>query len=713
MRDVAAKHLPMLFPVLICASVLVIVVPLPPAVMDVLLAGNLTLSVLLLLATIYARNPLELSVFPTVLLALTLARLVLNIATTRLILSGAASRGTQAAGGVIEAFGEFVAGGSVAIGVIMFAVLLIVNWLVVTKGSTRISEVAARFALDGMPGKQMAIDADLSAGVIDSETATKRRAEVAEQADFYGSMDGASKFVRGDAVAGLVITLINVVAGLYIGVFENGMALGEAAGVFTTLTIGDGLVSQVPAFLVSIAAGLIVTRSSTDQNLQADMLSQVFRHPAAMYLSGAFLAATAFTGLPTVPLLSLAAGCLLVGRTLSQSQEKRAAESLAKEKAEQTQAPEPQPEDRLGVDPLGLDLGVGLLKLADPSAGGDLLDRVTKVRHRVAEELGMILPKVRIRDNVRLPATEYQISIRGVPVAWGEIVPDAVLAIDTGQVVRPVPGLETQDPAFGRPARWVEGKDANRAEMNGYSIAEPSAVVVTHLTEVVRDHAPELLSRQQVHSLVDHVKETAPQLVEELIPSAFKVTHLHQVMCNLLDERLPVQDLETIIESLGDHADKTKDPTILTEYVRHALARTICKQYRGRDRVLHAVTVDPTVEDVLAAGFDFGEQGLVVRLSPQTADAFNAALGPQLEQLTGKGFQPVLLCSPTVRAGVRHITAPRFPRLAVLSLNEITRDTEVESHGQVDPAAVQASLPAARQPAPEADPAAPQPNMSV
>ena len=714
MRDFAARHLPLLFPGLICASVLVIVVPLPPAVMDLLLSGNLTLSVVLLLATIYVRNPLELSVFPTVLLALTLARLVLNIATTRLILSGAAERGTQAAGGVIEAFGSFVADGSIAIGVIMFAVLLIVNWLVVTKGSTRISEVAARFALDGMPGKQMAIDADLSAGVIDSETAQARRNEVAEQADFYGSMDGASKFVRGDAVAGLVITLINVFAGLYIGVFENGMSVGQAASVFTTLTIGDGLVSQVPAFLVSIASGLIVTRSANDQNLQSDMLGQLFRHPAALHLSGAFLAAMSFTGLPTLPLLSLAAGCVAVGYSIGQSRRADAARAEREAEADQAAPPEPQPEDRLGVDALELELGVGLLKLADAGSGGDLLDRVTKVRHRIAEDLGMILPKVRIRDNVRLPQTEYQISLRGAAVAWGEIVPDAVLAIDTGQVAREVPGLETRDPAFDRPARWVERSAASRAEMSGYSIAEPTSVIVTHLTEVVREHAGELLGRQQVHALVDHVKEASPQLVGDLIPDVFKVSHLHQVLTGLLEERLPIRDLEAVLETLGDYAERTKEPVILVEYVRHKLARTICKLHRDRSRTVHCVTIDPTVEDVLGAGLEFGEQGLVVKLSPQTADAFNAALGPQLERLTAAGFGPVLVVSPQVRAGVRHITAARFPRLAVLSLNEITRDTSVESHGQVDPAAVQEALRPAPAVAPPVErPAAPLTGLSA
>lgn len=692
MPEFFTKHLALIFPALICASILVIVAPLPPAFLDILISANITLSVLILLSTIYVKNPLELSVFPTILLATTLARLVLNVASTRLILTGAADRGTEAAGGVIAAFGEFVAGGSATVGFILFGVLIAIQWLVVTKGATRISEVAARFALDGMPGKQMAIDADLNAGLIDGEQAKKRRTDVTEQADFYGAMDGASKFVRGDAIAGLVITAINVIGGLYLGVFENGMSFTEAGSVFTTLTIGDGLVTQVPTFLVSIASGLIVTRTSADSNLQTDIIGQLFRHPTAMYMAASFLMAMAFTGLPMTPLLTLSAGCAFIGYTLSQSATKRTNDEAEVAEQETHKPVEVKPEDRLEVDALELELGVGLLRIADPNHGGDLLDRVTNVRLRIADELGMILPKVRIRDNVTLPAAEYQISLRGVPVAWGNLKIDGRLAIDTGAVVQEVPGLDTVDPAYGRPARWIESVDVGRAEMNGYSVVEPSAVVVTHLTEVVREHAGELLTRQQVHALVDLLKSSAEDLIGEVIPDVIKVSHLHQVLTLLLRERVPIRDLEAIVETLGDYGERTKEPTILTEYVRHSLARTLCKQYRDRQRVIHVATIDPVVEDTLSAGMEFAETGLIVKLAPQTQDAFNNALGQQLEQLTSLGYPPVLLCSPQIRAGVHQITSNRWAKLAVLSLNEITRDTEVEAHGQVDLAGMQSHL---------------------
>ena len=690
---------------LICSSVLVLIAPLPPVLLDVMLAANITLAVLILLGTIYVRSPLEFSVFPTILLATTLSRLVLNVASTRLILTGASSRGTEAAGGVISAFGEFVAGGSTAVGLVIFGILLAIQFLVITKGATRISEVAARFALDGMPGKQMAIDADLNAGLISQDEAKTRREEVAEQADFYGQMDGASKFVRGDAVASLVITAINLLGGLYIGMVNEGMALAEAAAVFSQLTIGDGLVTQVPTFLISIAAGLIVTRSSSESDLPRDVLGQMFRHPAALTLAGVFIASLSFTGLPTAPLLGLGTACVIGGVLASQS---RAAEAAAEEReAEQTAArpPEAKPEDHLEIDPLELELGVGLVRLAKPETGGDLVERVTKVRHRIAEELGMVLPKVRIRDNVTLGPSEYRIKIRDIGVAWGELFPDARLAIDTGLVTSPVSGLETVDPAFGRPARWVEGQSIEQAELHGYNVVEPSAVVVTHLTEIVRDHAAELLTRQQVHALLDHLRQTAPQTVEE-VTDQMKTAQIHQVLSNLLRERVAIRDLEAIVETLGDYADRSSEPTILTEYVRHALARLICGRLRDAQRTLHVITLDPAVEDVLAAGFEFGERGLLVRLAPQTAEAFAAAVAEKLQPLVAAGRPPVLVCNPTIRAGVRNITLASLPKLAVLSLNEITRDTEVQAYGQVAPSDLAVPMTTAASAAPAPPPVA-------
>jgi flagellar biosynthesis protein FlhA len=673
------------FPVLIVSALLVIVTPLPAPVMDLLLAGNVTVAVVILLTTIYVGKPLDFSVFPSILLGTTLARLVLNVASTRLILTRGATDGTSAAGGVIEAFGNFVSGDSLVVGLILFVILVAIQFLVITKGATRISEVAARFALDGMPGKQMAIDADLNAGLVTAEQAKIRRQEVSQQADFYGAMDGASKFVRGDAIAGIVITVINILGGLYIGMVEQGMPVAEAAKVFTTLTIGDGLVSQVPGFLISLAAALLVTRTSADSELSKDVIGQTFRHPEAMFLAATFLAALALTGLPMLPMFTLGAGCAIVGLTLRTSQK---TESAKKEQAAQKETaaakPEPKPEDQLLVDPLELELGVGLIRLADPAAGGDLLDRVTRVRHKVAQELGLILPKVRIRDNIRLEQREYRVKIRDVSVAKGEAYPEGRLAIDTGAVSGRIAGLATTEPAFGRPAVWIDPAAGERAELLGYSVVEASAVLITHLTEVVREHSAELLTRQQVHQLLEHLKQVSPKLVEELVPDVLKVAQIHQVLANLLRERVPIRDLEQILETLGDYADRVKDLGLLTEYVRHGLARTICRQYRDAENVLHAITIDPAVEDMIAAGTDWSERGLSLKLAPQTSEAICRGIADVLKVLVSAGRAPVLLCGPQVRAAVRVITQASLPKLAVISLNEVTRDTQVEVHGQVD-----------------------------
>ena len=684
LRGLFARSRGLLFPVLIVTSILVIIAPLPPLLMDMLLACNITTAVVILLTTIYVNRPLEFSVFPAILLGTTLSRLVLNVGTTRLILTNAATDGTHAAGGVIEAFGNFVAGGQIIVGLIIFIILVVIQFVVITKGATRVSEVAARFALDGMPGKQMAIDADLNAGLITQDQARLRREEVTQQADFYGAMDGASKFVRGDAVAGIIITLINIVGGLYVGMVENGMQLREAAEVFTKLTIGDGLVTQIPAFLISLAAGLIVTRTSGNSNLPRDVVGQLFRHSEALFLAAAFLMALSLTGLPAGPMIVLSAMCAVVGVFLQKSKKQQ---QQTKQKVEEAKAhvkPEPRPEDNLQVVPMELDLGVGLIRLADPNAGGDLLDRVTRVRHKIAQELGIILPKVRLRDNIRLGQRQYQLKIRDVPVAWGEVFPDALLAIDTGTSSGQVPGIATVEPAFGRPAVWIEPHQRERAELMGYSVVEPSAAIMTHLTEVVRDHSAELLTRQQVHQLIDNLSEQAGKVVEELIPDILKASQVHQILNNLLRERVPIRDLEIILETLGDYAERTKDLGILTEYVRHSLARTICQQYRDANRVLHVVTLDPSLEDVLTAGFEYGDRGLVVKLSPAIAETVARALAEQLNKLVSTGRPPVVLCNPQVRAGLKQITSGSLPKLAVLSLNEITRDTEVESVGQVD-----------------------------
>ena len=679
-----------LFPVLLCGAVLVIIVPLPAAVLDLLLAANVTLATVILLVTVYVRRPLEFSVFPAVLLGTTLSRLVLNVASTRLILSRAAEDGTGAAGGVIEAFGSFVSGDNLAVGLILFVILVAIQFLVITKGATRVGEVAARFALDGMPGKQMAIDADLSAGLIDQAEAKQRRDDVTSQADFYGAMDGAGKFVRGDAIAGIVITCINIAGGLYVGVVEEGMPVGGAATVFTTLTIGDGLVSQVPAFLISLAAGLIVTRSSNSTHLPTEIVTQLFRYRESMFLAAGFLIVLAFTGLPSTPLLALAALCTIVGWTLGGTSEDDLAATEGSASGDSdalpsvaAKAPEPKPEDELDVDPLTLELGVNAAGLVQPGVDGDLLDRVAKVRRNMAGELGIILPPVRFLDLPTMDPNGYRVKIRGVVIASGECHATAKLAVDTGSASGTPPGLATVDPAYGRPAVWIDPTAAERASLMGYHVVEPAAVIVTHLTEIVRDHAAELLTRQQTHALLDHLKERCPELVGEVVPDLLRPGQVQAVLGNLLRERVPVRDLEAILEALSDHAGRTKDPHFLTECARHALARTLCEAHRDASGVLHAVSLDPSAEELIASKSEFREGGFVLTLPPAVRDAVVRGLKGELTKLTAAGHAPLALVGPQVRLGLREIVREKLPKLTVMSLTEVTRDTDLELHGQL------------------------------
>ncbi|MEQ8791413.1 MAG: flagellar biosynthesis protein FlhA [Pirellulaceae bacterium] len=678
----------LILPVGIISSLLVIMVPLPAMLMDILLSANITVSVIILLTTIYVKTPLEFNVFPTLLLASTLGRLVLNVATTRLILTQAGSQGMHAAGGVIQSFGEFVAGDRIVVGIIIFVIIVVIQFVVITKGATRISEVAARFALDGMPGRQMAIDADLNAGTIDEFEAQRRREEITQQADFYGAMDGASKFVRGDAIAGIVITLINVAGGLVIGMWESGMSLTDAAQLFTKLTIGDGLVSQVPAFLVSLAAALLVTRSTQKSDLPAEFLSQLFSRPQALMVAGAFLGILVFTNLPTIPLLTIGGGCVGLAVMMTRNTKQRAVDKAAEEKQEAANnKPEERIEDFLAIDPMEIEIGVGLIRLADPSRGGDLLPRITGVRQNVAGEIGIVLPKVRIRDNMRLDEHQYRIKIANNPVDDGVVRPDRLLAMDSGMTSGKVPGEETRDPAFNQPAVWIELGLRDRAEMLGYTPVEPAAVLATHLQEVVRRHADDILNRDAAKHLIDELKKTSPAVVDELIPGMMKLSEVQQVLQMLLREEVPIRQLSVILETLGDHAGKTKDATWLTEYVRHRLARTICTRYRDNESRLHVVTLDPALEDRIAAGIEHSERGLFIRMSPVAVQKTCELIGAEIGKLTKAGHTPLLLVSPQIRPGLKQMTASHMPRLVVLSYNEITRDTRIESVGIVHDAA--------------------------
>ncbi len=679
----------LILPIGIITSVLVIMVPLPPSLMNLLLAANITVAVIILLTTIYVQTPLEFNIFPSLLLATTLARLVLNVATTRLILTRAATEKMDAAGGVIKSFGEFVAGdGKLVVGLIIFVIIVLIQFLVITKGATRISEVAARFSLDGMPGRQMAIDADLNAGIIDEHEAQARREEITQQADFFGAMDGASKFVRGDAIAGIVITIINIVGGLVIGVIEEGMPLAEAGSIFTQLTIGDGLVSQVPAFLISLAAGLLVTRSTQKTNLPSEFLDQLFSRPQALLVTSAFLGLLVFTGLPTFPLLLLGGGCvgLALMKTKKDKVQVQQAEVKAREGAKAEEKQEERIEDYLAIDPMEMEIGVDLVKLADPGRGGDLLPRITGVRQSVAGDIGIVLPKVRIRDNMRLGENQYRIKIANNPVAEGTVYPERLLAIDSGMTQGTLPGDPTQDPAFGQPAVWIEPGLRSQAEMLRYTPVEPAAVLATHLQEVVRRHADELLTRDATKHLIEELKQSQPAVVEELIPGVMKLPEVQQVLQMLLREEVSIRQLGTILETLGDYAPRTKDPVWLTEYVRHRMARSICTRYRDEEGRLHVITLSPELEDRINTGIDQTERGMFVRMSPQAVETTCNLIATELQKLSNAGHPTVLLVSPQIRPGVKQLSGTHLPKLVVLSYNEVTRDTQIESVGVVNDA---------------------------
>jgi flagellar biosynthesis protein FlhA len=676
----------LIFPLGIIASVLVILIPLPPFMLDFFLAANVSLSVIVLLTTIYVRTPLEFNIFPSLLLATTLARLVLNVASTRLILTNAGKGGLGAAGGVIQAFGEFVAGDQIVVGIIIFIIIVVIQFIVITKGATRISEVAARFALDGMPGRQMAIDADMNAGIIDEKEAQRRREEITQQADFFGAMDGAGKFVRGDAIAGIVITIINVLGGFAIGVFQSGMSFSDAANVYTKLTIGDGLVSQIPAFLVSLAAGLLTTRTSTKSDLPQQFLTQLFSNPRALVVTGGFLGILVFTNLPAIPLTAIGACC--GGLALLLTRNRRADDAKAAKEAEVAKAadrkpPEERIEDYLLIDPMEMEIGVGLIRLADPKRGGDLLPRITGVRQTVAADVGIVLPKVRIRDNMTLAENQYRIKIANNPVADGIVYPDRLLAMESGLTSGKIDGIETRDPAFNRLATWIEQGARSRAEMLGYTPVEPAAVLATHLQEVVRRHADELLNRDAAKHLIDELKKQSPAVVDELIPGVMKLAEVQQVLQMLLREEVPIRQLGVILETLGDYATKTKDLVLLTEFVRNRLARTICTRYRDREGRLMVLTLDPAFEDRIAAGIEHTERGLFIRMSPPAIEKTCEQIAAEAGRLMQQGHPPILLVSPQIRPGLRQMIHGSMPRVVVLSYNEITRDTKIEALGMI------------------------------
>ena len=656
-----------------------LVVPLPSAVLDLFLSLSLTMGLVVLLLALFVERPLDFSVFPSLLLMMTLMRLGLNVASTRLILIEG-NKGADAAGNVIQAFGEFTVGGSFAVGMIIFLIFVIINMVVITKGAGRIAEVAARFTLDAMPGKQMAIDADLNQGVIDDAEARKRRISVQRESDFYGAMDGASKFVKGDAIAGIVIMLINLVGGLAVGVFQEGMPILEAAQTYTTLTVGDGLVSQVPALVVSAAAGVVVSRAGAGDSLSAELRDQVILQPKAMGMTAGMLGVMALVpGLPFTPFAALAALAGGIAYFL------KPVEPEPEAPPEKLEAAPVSEEDRireaLVLDDLELEIGYGLIPMVDESRGGELLSRIRATRRQLAGELGFIVPLIHIRDNLDLAEGGYSIRVRGEEVAGAEIPQGRSLAISPGDDAEEVPGLQTLDPAFGLPARWIEERDRDRASAAGYAVVDASTALSTHLSEVIRRHAPELLTRQRVQDLLDQFAENSPRTVEELVPNVVPISLLHRTLRSLLSERVSIRDLGTILDTLAEHAGKIQDPDLLTDLVRERLGRSITRPYMQEDGRLSVITLSTELEEHLRSVVQRSESGSFLAVDPVTLDGLVRGVRRAVDSLGlgGDELGPVLLATQSIRSPLRQIVSRFLPRMAVLSHGELPGGVQVVS----------------------------------
>ncbi len=650
----------------------VMILPLPPFVLDILLSLSISLAIVILITGIYVKKPLDFSVFPSILLITTLFRLSLNVASTRLILLKG-NEGIDAAGEVIRSFGSFVVGGNYAVGFTVFLILVIVNFVVITKGSGRIAEVAARFTLDAMPGKQMAIDADLNAGIIDETEARKRRALIAKEADFYGAMDGASKFVRGDAIAGLIITGINIIVGFVIGTIQKGMPLAEAAKTYTILTIGDGLVSQIPALLISTSAGIVVSRAGTESNLGRDITKQVLINPKALATASGIMAILGIIpGLPHIPFFVLSAFSGGLAYVFSRPH----VEEKSEERISEPIVKEPSIETFIEIEPLTLEIGYGIIPLVETERS-ELLSKIKALRRQIASELGFIVPSIHIKDNLQLRPHEYSFLIRGIEVARGEIMPDHYLAVSSGEASR-IEGIPTKEPAFGLPAFWIKEKDIEDAHSKGYMVVDPATAIATHLTELIKNHSWELLTRTEVQGLLDNVSKNYPKIVDELIPSHLTLGAVQRVLQNLLKEKVPINDMVTILETLLDYAPSVKDVEILTEYVRQALSRYITKQYISDDGAIHVMTLDPRFELMLNQAIDSGGS-----ISPSSINAIIKSVEKALTDDKQKGYQPIILCSPKVRRFLRKIMERFIPSMVVLSTSEIAPSVKIYTTGMV------------------------------
>ncbi len=693
--ELLSRYRDLVLPIGIIACLAVILVPLPPALMDFLLAANITIGVIVLLTTIQVATPLEFSVFPSLLLATTLARLVLNVATTRLILTGAETDGLNVAGGVIRNFGEFVAGDRIEVGIIIFVILVLIQFVVITKGASRISEVAARFALDGMPGRQMAIDADVNAGLIDEAEAHARRVEIRAQADFYGAMDGASKFVRGDAIAGIVITVVNIIGGLYIGVVTAGMPLSEAGSLFTKLTIGDGLVSQFPSLLISLAAGLLVTRSASRSNLSEQFLSQLFSNKKAMAVAGVFLLLLIVTKLPTIPMVTLGIGCLglaiMLGQNEKQTATRQREELEAQRVADEAAAATPRQklaEDYLSVDPMEISIGLGLLDLADPSRGGDLMQQIVALRNTIATDIGIILPKVRVRDDAQLADDVYEIRLAGNTVASSSLRSDQVLAIDQGNTTGELEGTPALDVQSQYRCLWIDSAQQQQAAVFGYVVQRPVDVLVSHLHEVSILHADELLSRDATKHLIERLRETSPTVVDELLPSVMRLSEVQQVLQLLLKEAVPIRQLGLILEILGDRFAETRDqpfnPVTLCEFVRQGLSRTICSRLSDRQSTLHCARLDTEHQSELSHVVGAPDLQVLNRISQEMSEFTCERIQEAVKNLIAEGHPPVVLVSPRIRFAVRQITTQTMPWLHIVSFDEVSKETRIKFNDAVE-----------------------------
>ena len=663
----------------VLAIIGVMIIPLPAVMLDIALTFSLAISLLILLTSIYVTRTLDFTSFPSLLLMTTLFRLALNVATTRLILSHG-HEGPSAAGGVIQAFANVIVGNNYVTGFIIFAILVVINFIVITKGSGRVAEVAARFTLDAMPGKQMAIDAELNAGAINEQEARRRRREIEQEADFYGAMDGASKFVRGDAIAGIIITVINIVGGLLIGVMQKGLDLGTAATYYTMLTIGDGLLSQIPALIISTAAGIIVTRSSSGENMGAEVTGQLFVNPRAIYISAGVLVVLALIpGLPTLPFLTM--GGMMAGFAWIISQYKREAVAAEQKKAEeQLTAPKKESiESMLPLDMVELEVGYGLINVVDSSKSGDLLERIASIRKQFALDLGIVVPSVHIRDNLQLAPGEYRFLIKGNKVGGGVLRPDALLAMDPGQVSEQIDGIPTKEPAFGLDAVWISTSNRERAELAGYTVVDLPTVMATHITEMIRTHAHELLGRQEASQLIENFKKTHPKVVEDLIPETLSLGGVVRVLQNLLKEQVSIRDLLTIFETLADEAARTKDLDLLTESVRKQLSRSITSKYAGEEAAVNVMTFDSKLEEMVANALLQTEQGVQLVMDPQSASRMISNIAQQIESHPEIASQPILLTSPTVRRHIFKLVSRFIPQLIVLSHNELTAEVKVQS----------------------------------